>query len=125
MPRGPGPGRYQGPGCPALTQRKSWAVRARIEFRTLIRELAEELGVPNTKGALVNQMARNSPAYRAGIQPGDVIVSLNGKSVDDASQFVRMLLDTPIGGTASVGVIREGRRLEIRVPVVEQRGAAR
>jgi Do/DeqQ family serine protease len=94
-----------------------------IELTPITTQLAEELGVPNTKGALVNQMARNSPAYRAGIQPGDVIVSLNGKSVDDASQFVRMLLDTPIGGTASVGVIREGRRLEIRVPVVEQRGS--
>jgi Do/DeqQ family serine protease len=93
-----------------------------VELSPVTTQLAEELGVPSTRGALVNQMARNSPAYRAGIQPGDVIVSFNGKQVDDASQFIRMLLDTPIGGTATVGIIREGRRLDIKVPVVEQRG---
>jgi Do/DeqQ family serine protease len=94
-----------------------------VELSPLTTQLVEELGVPNTHGALVNQMARNSPAYRAGLQPGDVIVSLNGRQVDDGAQFVRMLLDTPIGGTVTIGVIRNGRRMDIKVPVVEQRGS--
>src|SRR3954467_14781422 len=44
-------------------------------------QLADELGAPNTLGALVARMSRNSEAYDAGVRPGDVIVSFNGKAV--------------------------------------------
>jgi serine protease Do len=79
--------------------------------------LAAELGAPDTRGALVTQMFRGSEAYRAGLRPGDVIVAFNGQEIADPSQLFRLVADARIGSTATVTVLREGRRLELRVPI--------
>jgi S1-C subfamily serine protease len=65
-------------------------------------------------------MSRTSSAYEAGIRPGDIIVSFNGQRVDDPSQFVRLLADAPIGSTVKLGIIREGKRIDVPVEVVVQ-----
>jgi Do/DeqQ family serine protease len=78
---------------------------------------AEALGAPDTRGALVNSIYQNSPAFRAGIRPGDVIVSFNGTAVTDVAHLSRLVSDARIGSTARVGVIREARRLELEVPI--------
>ncbi len=88
-----------------------------IRFMQLTTRLAERLGVPDTRGAVVWEIAQNSAAYRAGVEAGDVIVSFNGTEVTDPAQLDRLLSDAPIGSTAAVGIIREGRRLDVRVPV--------
>jgi Do/DeqQ family serine protease len=80
--------------------------------------LAEELGLPSTKGALVWSMARNSAAYEAGIRPGDVIVAFNGRAVEDVSQFQRMLADTEIGSTVTFKLLRRGREIDAKVRVL-------
>ena len=90
-----------------------------IEIAPLTTQLAEELGVSNTKGALVWQMGRASEAYRAGIRPGDVIVSFNGQTVEDASHFLRLLADARIGMTAAVVVLRDRSRVDLKVPIVQ------
>jgi S1-C subfamily serine protease len=72
------------------------------------------------KGAVVYQMSRNSSAYEAGIRPGDIIVSFNGQPVDDPSQFVRLLADAPIGSAVKLGILREGRRMEVPVEVAAE-----
>jgi serine protease Do len=86
-------------------------------------EIADQLGAPNTRGALVNQMTRNSDAFAAGLRPGDIIVSFNGRPVDDASAFMRMLADSKVGTAAKLEILRESRRLEITVPVTRSRSA--
>jgi serine protease Do len=90
-----------------------------VWLEPLTPRLAQELGVPNTSGALVSQMRQGSSAYRAGIVPGDVIVAFNGQPVSDPSQLYRMIADTPIDSTATVRVLREGRTREFRVPIVK------
>ena len=65
-------------------------------------------------------MARASGAYEAGLQPGDVIVSVNGQAIADPSQFVRLIADSPIGSTVRVEVLREGQRSALRIPVVAE-----
>ena len=92
-----------------------------VVVTSLTTQLADELGAPSTRGALVNQMARQSDAYSAGLRPGDVIVSFNGRPVDDASAFMRMLADSKVGTVAKLEVVRESRRLEITVPVTRSR----
>src|SRR3954453_9882658 len=88
-------------------------------------QLADELGAPNTLGALVARMSRNSEAYDAGVRPGDVIVSFNGKAVDDPSQLYRMVADARIGSTAAIRVLRNGRPTDLKVPIVaDTRGRA-
>ena len=81
-------------------------------------QIAEELGAPNTSGALVSRMARASEAYDAGVRPGDVIVGFNGTRVDDPSQLYRLVADAKIGSMATVRILRNGRTLEIKVPIV-------
>ncbi len=89
----------------------------RVDVTAMTPQLAQETGARDTKGALVYQMARTSEAYAAGIRPGDVIVSFNNQPVDDPSQFLRLLSDAPIGSTAKVGIIRDGRRMDISVKI--------
>jgi Do/DeqQ family serine protease len=86
-------------------------------------QLAEELGAPNTRGALVNQMSRGTDAWAAGLRPGDIIVAFNGRPVEDASAFMRMLGDSKAGTTAKLEILRESRRLELTVPITRSRSA--
>jgi len=81
-------------------------------------ELAHEVGAPNTNGALISQMTRDSEAYDAGLRPGDVIVSFNGQTVNDPSHFNRLVLDAKIGSTATVVALRDGRRMDFKLPIV-------
>jgi S1-C subfamily serine protease len=83
-------------------------------------QVAAQLGVRETTGAFVNEIDRRSPAYRAGVEPGDIIVSFNGETVIDPSHFVRLSSDAAIGSTATLVVAREGRRITLKVPVLQR-----
>jgi Do/DeqQ family serine protease len=96
-----------------------------ITLQPMTTRLAEQLGAPNTHGLVVVSMQQRSDAYAAGLRPGDVIVSFNGTTLEDQSQFVRMLADAKIGATVSLGVLREGRSLSLKVPIVKSTGSAR
>jgi serine protease Do len=96
-----------------------------IGVEKLTPQYAEELGAKNTNGALVSRMSRASEAYNAGIRPGDVIVEFNGQSIDDPSQFSRLVSDSRIGSTARVKVLRNGRTLEFKLPIVSSSSARR
>jgi Do/DeqQ family serine protease len=92
-----------------------------FEVGPLTTQIAQQLNVPADKGILVRGMNRNATAYQAGIRPGDVIVAFNGKAVDDISQLLRIIADSPIGSTVTIGAYRDGRKVEFRVPVVAMR----
>ena len=81
-------------------------------------QLAEEFGVANTNGALVSQLMRVSEAFDAGIRPGDIIVSFNGTPIDDPSQMQRLVADSRIGSTATLKILRSGRTMEFKLPIV-------
>jgi serine protease Do len=89
-----------------------------LGIEKLTPQLAEEVGVTGTAGALVSRMSRVSEAYDAGLRPGDVIVGLNGQAIDDPSQFLRLVADSKPGTTALVKVLRGARTLEFKLPVV-------
>src|SRR5262249_24245804 len=89
-----------------------------VAVEQLSPQLADEVGAPNTKGALISRMTRGSEVYEAGLRPGDVIVAFNGQPVSDPSQFSRMVADAKIGSTATVKVLREGRPMEFKLPIV-------
>jgi len=91
----------------------------------LTTQMAEELGAPNTRGALVNQMSRDSDAYAAGLRPGDIIITFNSRTVEDASAFMRMLGDSKAGTAARLEILRESRHLELTVPITRTRRSAR
>ena len=66
----------------------------------LTTQIAEQLGVGHTRGALVTRMVRRSAAYDAGVRPGDTVVSFNGQQVEDPSHLLRLVADAPIRSTA-------------------------
>ncbi|HEY1302243.1 MAG TPA: trypsin-like peptidase domain-containing protein [Vicinamibacterales bacterium] len=87
------------------------------EGEQLTTRMASRLGVADTKGVYISAMYRNTPAFQAGLRPGDVIVSFNGTSVEDPSHLSRLVSDAKINSTATVGVYREGKRLELKMPI--------
>ena len=89
-----------------------------IGIERLTPEIAEDVGAKNTNGALVSRMSRASEAYDAGLRPGDIIVGFNGQTIDDPSQLQRVISDARIGSTATVKVLRNGRTMEFKLPIV-------
>ena len=89
-----------------------------VTIDKLTPQIAEEVGAPNTSGALVIRMVRGSEAYEAGIRPGDVIVAFNGTRIDDPSQLYRLVADSKIGSSATIRILRSGRTQDIKVPIV-------
>ena len=81
---------------------------------------ADELRAPSTDGVVVNQLSRNSAAYKSGLEPGDIVLSVNGTAIGDTSQFVRIIADAAIGSTARIEVLRDGKRTTLRIPIETQ-----
>jgi serine protease Do len=88
-----------------------------VEIAPLSTLVAEQLGVPDARGVLIQAMRRDASAYGAGLRPGDVIVSFNGAAIVDAGQLSRLIQDARIGSTAAVTVIRERQRLDLKIPI--------
>ena len=104
--------------------RRGWI--GTVHVRTMTPDIAGQLGYTTpVTGAVVVGMTRTSSAYQAGIQPGDVIVSFNGHRVETSEDFTKMLADARIGSTATVQVLREGRRLTLKVPVTSSSAQTR
>ena len=78
-------------------------------------EIAESLGLKRPSGALVASFAAGSPAARAGIKTGDLIVSIDGTIVDDPNAFDYRFATKPLGGSAQIGLVRQGREMVVAV----------
>ena len=94
----------------------------RMILYPLTTQAAAQLGVRETTGAFVDQIDPRSPAYRAGVEAGDIIISFNGQSVTDPNHLVQLTSDAPIGSTAVVIVVREGRQITLKIPVLQREG---
>jgi serine protease Do len=92
-----------------------------VELAPVTTRMAQQLGAPGVHGALVTRISKGSAAYRDGIQPGDIIVSFNGQKIDDPSQLQRAIQDAEINKRAKIGVIREGRRVDVPVTIQSTR----
>jgi serine protease Do len=80
-------------------------------------EIAESLGLPSARGALVAGVTEGGPAAKAGIQNGDLILLYDGKPVPDSRTLPRMVAETPIGKTVAIQVLRKGQRLNLTASV--------
>jgi serine protease Do len=88
-----------------------------VTIQTITPALAKALNLQDQKGALVADVTANSPAARAGIQRGDVIVAFNGKDVADNHDLPVMVAGTPVGQQATVTILRNGQKLQLAVKV--------
>ena len=78
-------------------------------------EIADSLGLKRPTGALVNNVLPNSPAAQAGLKVGDLILSVDGQTVDDPNAFDYRFATKPLGGTAELGLLRSGKELTAKV----------
>jgi Do/DeqQ family serine protease len=78
-------------------------------------DIADSMGLKRPSGALVASVEANGPAARAGLKAGDVIVSVDNQPVDDPNAFGYRFATKPLGGTASLGVLRAGRETKLSV----------
>jgi len=91
-----------------------------VQVVPLSGRLADELRAPTSDGVVVNEMSRESAACKNGLEPGDIILSVNGTTINDPSQFVRLIADSTIGSTAQIQILREGRRSTLKIPIETQ-----
>jgi serine protease Do len=80
-----------------------------VQIQPVTAEIADSLGLKNTQGALVAEPQSDSPAQKAGIKAGDVIVSVNGETVTDARDLARRIGAMAPGATVKLGITRNGR----------------
>ena len=79
------------------------------KLQPLTNEIAESLSLKRPAGALVASVFPDSPAARAGLKSGDVIVSVDGQAVDDPNAFDYRFATKPLGGSARLGLLRGGK----------------
>ncbi len=82
-------------------------------------DLAKAFRLPEARGALVAQVLRDSPAARAGLQAGDVIVGFDGRALEKDGELPRFVAATPVGREVPLQVIRDRRSLTLTVRVAE------
>ena len=79
-----------------------------VQIQPVTGEIADSLGLRNARGALVAEPQSDSPAQKAGIKAGDVIVSVNGETVADARNLARRISAMAPGTSVKLGIIRGG-----------------
>jgi serine protease Do len=89
---------------------------------TKISDLTEETGGEPGEGVVIVELLRGSPAHRAGVEPGDIVISVDGHPIGTAAQLRNALAASTVGTDLRFVVHREGRRVELTVRVEEARG---
>ncbi len=80
-------------------------------------ELAQSFGLDSTKGALVAKVEPNTPAAKAGLKSGDIILKFNGKEIKHSGELPIMVGMSPIGKPATLTVLRDGKQMQLDVTV--------
>lgn len=86
-----------------------------VRIQQVTDELAESLEMKTARGALVAGVTASGPADAAGIEPGDVVITFDGKPVPTMRDLPRMVADTPVGKIVDVVVLRKGKELTVKV----------
>ncbi len=90
-----------------------------VQIRDVTPALAKTLGLGEARGALVGEIVPDSPAIKAGLQPGDVILQFNGKRIDDSHSLRSTVAATDVGRQVKVEVWRNGKTQALEVKVAE------
>jgi serine protease Do len=94
-----------------------------VRFQPLTADLAKSFGLESEKGALIAHVEKDTPAEKAGLKAGDVILEYDGKPVNEGNELPRYVAATPIDKKVTVVVFREGRKQKISVVVGKLKGS--
>ncbi len=90
-----------------------------VTIQELTPELSQKFGVKNGKGALVGDVAKGSPAERAGIRRGDIILEFNGKGIKDVGNLRNMVAQCKVGSEVNLTILRGDKEYAFRVVIAE------
>jgi serine protease Do len=86
-----------------------------VNIQDVTKEIADSLGLPNTKGALVSSITPDGPSAKAGLKQGDVITRFNGQEIAEMRHLPRIVAETPIGKQVPMTILRMGKEMELRI----------
>jgi serine protease Do len=90
-----------------------------IQVQNVTVELAKSFGMSESKGALVAQVNPDTPAAKAGIHRGDIIIEFNGHPIHEMNELPRMVADTAPGSKAALKILREGKEKTVNLTIAE------
>jgi serine protease DegS/serine protease DegQ len=88
-----------------------------VETREITPELATSFNLPEKGGVLVSGVRRGSPADQSGVQPGDVLVAIDGQGVQNPRDMLTLIAALPPGQTATFRLQRDGKEIELKIAV--------
>jgi serine protease Do len=90
-----------------------------ITIQEITPEIAHKFGLRQSGGALVSDVVRGSPAHRAGIMRGDVILEFDGKEIKDVATLRNMVAQSKIGLQVDIKVLRGDREVTLKATIME------
>jgi len=98
--------------------------RLGIDFEDLAPDAAVALKLPTADGALISTVQPDSPAAKAGLRRGDVVLAFNGRPVRSGPDLRNRLGLTPVGDTIELTVFRDGNKLTVKLQIAPPQGIA-
>lgn len=97
-----------------------------VNIQNITEDLATSLKLKNKKGALVSEVVPGSPAEKAGVKRGDVIVTCDKKEIEDSRELAAFVATLPVGKQVPLGVVRDGKEtsLSVKIAVLKAQEAA-
>jgi serine protease Do len=90
-----------------------------VQLQPISSDLRKQFGVPGSQGALVNQLFDGTPAQKAGVQTGDVVLEFAGQTVRDSTHLQSIVERLTAGQSYPMTVLRDGRRQQLSVTLEE------
>ncbi|MDR1607706.1 MAG: DegQ family serine endoprotease [Deltaproteobacteria bacterium] len=88
-----------------------------VVIQPLTQEMLKNFGVEDANGALVSDVVKDTPASRAGLKHGDIIVEFDGQPIKEFAELTSVVADTPVGKVVNVIVIRDKKRQTLKLTV--------
>ncbi|MDR3579000.1 MAG: DegQ family serine endoprotease [Oryzomonas sp.] len=95
-----------------------------IRFQPLTADLAKSFGLDTDKGALIANVDKDTPAEKAGLKTGDIILEYDGKPITEGNELPRYVAMTPIDKKVRLAIFRDGKRQEVAVVIARMKDGA-
>ncbi len=92
-----------------------------VRIQNVTPDLANSLGLDRPYGALVASTIPNSPAEKAGVKAGDIILEFNGKEVSEMRKLPRLVADSPVNKNANIVIWRDEKKKNLKILIAEMK----